>query len=105
MAELDETQFTDQLEARCHGIASKLEGLSGTSIILPGNRIPYVFHEYQGLKSPEPLSSEPGGNNLTVARDNRERNLSGFRLDSRLGRWSKKCFGGFFAVTGILTET
>jgi hypothetical protein len=78
---LDETEFTDQLEARCHGIASKLEGLSGTSIILPGNRVPYVFQDYQGLKSPE-LPMNISQSRLTVPEDSRERKT--FRLDDRL---------------------
>ena len=86
VAELDESEFTDQLEARCHGIASKLEGLSGTSIILPGNRIPYVFQDYQGMKSPEAPTntSQPSGNRLTVSGDNADRNTSSFRLNNRL---------------------
>ena len=90
VAELDESEFTDQLESRCHGISSRLEGLSGTSIILPGNRIPYMFQEYQGIKSPEPnlplSTSQQSGNSLTVADGNRERNISDFCSHNRLGR-------------------
>ncbi|XP_028411303.1 uncharacterized protein LOC114533877 [Dendronephthya gigantea] len=64
---LGESEFTDQLEARCHGIASKLEGLSGTSIILPGKRTPYVPYEYQGSKPIEEETQEtfrPGEDHL-----------------------------------------
>ena len=88
VAELDESKFTDQLESRCHGIASKLEGLSGTSIILPGNRIPYIYNEYQGLKSPEtvttPIISKPSENRLAVSGDGKKKNASSLRLDNRL---------------------
>ena len=51
--ELTENEFTDELESRCHGIASKLEGKKGTSVVLPGNRIPYIYNEYEGIASPE----------------------------------------------------
>lgn len=104
VAAMDENEFTDQLEARCHGIASKLEGMTGTSIILPGNRVPYVFQEYQGLKSPEPSTthlsiperSASDENTLNIVNESTkkdERKGIGFRLDERLGKLNyKTCF-------------
>lgn len=89
MVELDETEFTDQLEARCRGLASKLEGRSGTTIILPGNRVPYIFQDNHGLKSPEALTSstsQPRWNRLDVVPEEKERKISAFRFDNQLGR-------------------
>lgn len=50
---MDDKEFSDTLEARCRGIASKLEGLTGSSTILPGNRTPYSFEQVNNVKSPE----------------------------------------------------
>lgn len=67
---LNDKEFSNQLEARCHGIASKLEGLTGSTTILPGNRTPYLFHEMQGLKSPDVTSVIPGGPTTEIKSEN-----------------------------------
>ena len=58
---LNDEQFSTELEARCHGIASRLEGISGNTTILPGNRTKSYDVEPEITRSPRSGLFKGGG--------------------------------------------